>query len=369
MSFQQEYEKYNDFDIQNYLQHIVTENQIKNILQKQSISEMEFLSLLSSKAEPLLEDMARRAHKLTVCQFGRTIVLYTPMYLSNYCTNQCLYCGFNAKNKIPRKQLSLKEVEKEAQEIARTGLKHILVLTGDAKKIATIEYLIECIEILKRYFTAINIEIYALEKDEYARLINAGVDALTIYQETYNRALYDRLHIKGPKKNFNFRLEAPERACNAGIRAVNIGALLGLDSWQQEVFSTGLHANYLQNRYPDVEVSISLPRMRPHVGEFNPQYTVNDKNLVQIMTAYRLFMPRVGIAISTREEAEFRDRIIRLGVTKMSAGSTTAVGGHTQTEDKSSQFDISDDRTVEQIVMSIKSLGYQPVFKDWHPII
>ncbi len=368
MSFYQEYQKINAFDLSVYHDSI-TANKITNILLKQSITELDFLALLSPEAELLLEDMAVKAHQLTLSQFGRTIVLYTPMYLSNYCTNQCLYCGFNATNKISRKQLSHEEVEKEAAEIAGTGLKHILILTGDARKIATIGYLKECITILKQYFDSINIEIYALTTDEYNELIKAGIDALTIYQETYNQRLYDSLHVQGPKKDYRFRLDAPERACNAGIRAVNIGALLGLDSWQQEVFLTGLHANYLQNRYPDVEVSISLPRMRPHAGEFNPQYTVSDKNLVQIMTACRLFMPRVGIAISTREEAAFRDRIIRLGVTKMSAGSTTAVGGHTRSGDKSPQFDISDNRTVEQIVMSIKSLGYQPVFKDWQPII
>lgn len=364
MNLQQEYKKYNDFDLQNYLQ-TVTENQIKNILRKQSIDELEFLALLSSNAEHFLEEMARKANEMTGRQFGKTIVLYTPMYLSNYCINQCLYCGFNAKNKIVRKQLSLDEVEKEAREIALTGLRHILVLTGDAKKIASLEYLVECFGILKKFFTSINIEIYALEADEYSQLINAGVDGLTIYQETYNRSLYDKLHLKGPKKNFDFRLTAPDRACAAGIRTVNIGALLGLDWWQREIFHVGLHANYLQNRYPDVEIGISLPRMRPHTGEFHHQYPVSDKNLVQMMTAFRLFMPRAGISISTREEARFRDRIIKLGVTKMSAGSTTAVGGHTQPDNKTSQFDISDHRTVEQIANAIKKLGYQPVFKDW----
>jgi 2-iminoacetate synthase len=222
---------------------------------------------------------------------------------------------------------------------------------------------------LKKYFTSIAIEVYALERDEYAQVIEAGADLLTIYQETYNEELYDRIHLKGPKKDYRFRLDAPERACQAFIRAVNIGALLGLDSnWRREAFFTGLHANYLQDRFMDTEVSISLPRIRPHEGGFEPGCVVNDKNMVQMMLAFRLFMPRAGITISTRENAQFRNNIIRLGVTKMSAGSTTAVGGHTQKEENTGQFDISDERNVSQMREAVLSLGYQPVFKDWQTI-
>ncbi|MBZ4644565.1 MAG: thiH1 [Clostridia bacterium] len=368
MSFYNEYLAYKDFKFNDFFKS-VTDYQVQSAINKDKLTVLDFLALLSPRAEKYLEEMAQKAHRLTVYNFGKTILLYTPLYLSNYCTNQCLYCGFNTKNKIQRKQLTLDEVEAEAKAIAATGLKHILILTGDAKKIASLEYLEDCIEILRKYFTSIAIEIYALEEEEYARLIKAGVDSFTIYQETYNEGLYDQLHLKGPKKDYRFRLDAPERACKAFMRSVNIGALLGLDKeWRREAFFTGLHANYLQNRYMETEISLSLPRIRPHVGGFQPNCIVSDKNMVQIMLAFRLFMPRAGITISTRENAQFRDNIIRLGVTKMSAGSSTAVGGHTQQEENTGQFDISDERSVQEMREAILRLGYQPVFKDWQTI-
>ena len=371
MSFYNEYIKYRDLDFNGVFNNI-TGKQIKRILNKDRISAEDFLALLSPAAEKHLEEMAQKSHWITVKNFGRTILLYTPMYLSNYCNNQCKYCGFNALNKIPRRQLSFEEVETEAQAIASTGLKHILILTGGARQIATIEYIKRCVEILKKYFSSISIEIYALSFEEYRQLIDVGVDGLTIYQETYNRKIYDEMHVKGPKKDYMFRLDAPERACRASIRSVNIGALLGLDDWRREAFFTGLHANYLQNKYTDVEVSISLPRIRPHEGDFKPNYIVTDKNMVQMILAYRLFLHRVGITISTRESSAFREKIIRLGVTKMSAGSSTAVGGHIQSKNNdevnqnlSEQFKICDNRSVEEMKKVISSLGYQPVLKDW----
>lgn len=364
MSFYNKYSTFRQFDVTNFFESI-TDDQIKRILQKDRLTELDYLTLLSPAAEKYLEEMAQKAHRVTVQHFGKTILLYTPLYLSNYCTNQCLYCGFNTKNNIPRKQLTPEEVEKEAKAIAETGLKHILILTGDARKIASPEYIRDCVKILRNYFASISIEVYAMEQEEYARLIEAGVDGLTIYQETYHEKLYDQIHLKGPKKDYRYRLDAPERACKASIRTVNIGALLGLDDWRREAFFTGLHADYLQNRYGDTEISISLPRLRPHAGSFQSGYMVNDRNMVQMMVAFRLFMPRAGITVSTREKACFRDNIIRLGVTKMSAGSTTAVGGHTQKEDNIGQFDISDERNVAEMRQVIMRLGYQPVFKDW----
>jgi len=342
--------------------------EVRRALQKTSLDENDFLILLSPAAEPFLEEMAQKAHHLTVTQFGKTILLFTPLYLSNFCTNQCLYCGFNAGNRISRKQLTLSEVEAEAKVIAETGLKHILILTGDAKKMASMEYLKDCIRILSRFFSSISIEIYALTAEEYAELIEAGIDALTLYQETYNRDLYQKLHVRGPKADYRFRLEAPERACSAGIRSVNIGALLGLDDWRLDAFVTGLHACYLQQYFPEVEVSVSLPRMRSHAGDFQPEHPVRDQHLVQFMTAFRLFMPRAGITISTRENEVFRNNILRLGVTKMSAGSSTIVGGHTISKNDTGQFDICDHRTVAEMKKLILSQGYQPLFKDWHPI-
>jgi 2-iminoacetate synthase len=346
----------------------VTDDDVRRVLAKQTLSAEDFLCLLSPAAMPHLEHMAQKAHALTVAQFGRTMALYTPLYLSNFCTNGCLYCGFNMNNRIPRRQLTLTEVAAEARTIADTGLKHILILTGDAPAVAGLDYIEGCCRVLGRYFPAIGMEIYALSEADYGRLIEAGADSLTIYQETYNEARYRRLHPNGPKRDYRFRLGAPERACRAGMRAVNVGALLGLDDWRRDAFFTGLHARYLQDRYPETEMSVSLPRMRPHVGGYQPGCIVEDRHVVQAMTALRLFMPRVGITISTRESARFRDRLLPLGVTRMSAGSCTAVGGRTDHSSGTGQFDISDRRSVPDMVAMLRRAGWQPVFKDWQRI-
>ena len=368
MTFYHDIIKYRDFDVEAYFTSL-TDEKIVAILQKPRIDHLDFLALLSPCARKQIEQMARKAHDITIRQFGRIIMLFTPLYLSNFCNNQCVYCGFNQKNKIERKQLSLEEVEKEAAEIAKYGLKHILILTGDAPKIATMDYLEDCCRILSRYFTSISIEIFALTEDEYFRLISAGVDSLTIYQETYNEALYQKLHLKGPKTDYRFRLDAPERGCKAGMRSVNIGALLGLDDWRKEIFLTGLHGEYLQRKYPETEIAVSLPRMRPHVGEFQPACIVEDVDIVQVMTAMRIFLPRLGITISTREDEGFRNNILPLGVTKMSAGSCTAVGGRTSEEKTTGQFEISDERSVPEMVSMLENAGWQPVYKDWQSII
>jgi len=367
MSFYDEIIEYRDTNFHSYFESL-SDEKISGILQKNRIDYMDFLALLSPIAQKHIENMAQRSHEITIRQFGRTIALYTPLYLSNYCNNQCVYCGFNQKNKIERNQLSLAEVEAEAEEIAKSGLKHILVLTGDAPGIATIDYLENCCKILSKYFTSTSIEIFALTGDEYTRLINAGVDSLTIYQETYNESLYKELHLKGPKTDYRFRLDAPERACRAFMRTVNVGALLGLDDWRKEVFLTGMHADYLQKNYPETEISVSLPRLRPHVGQFQPPYIVNDIDIVQIITALRIFMPRAGITISTRETAQFRDNILPLGVTKMSAASCTSVGGRTADKENTGQFEISDERSVPEMVSMLEAAGWQPIYKDWQPI-
>ena len=367
MSFYDEYAAYSKIDIDAVVISTTSEQVIK-IVGKDRLTVMDFLALLSPAAEEHLEIIAQKAYQLTVQQFGRVILLYTPMYLSDYCTNNCTYCGFNITNVFTRKQLTLEEVEREAQSITASGLKHILILTGDAPKIAGVSYMKDCVGILKKYFASIAIEVYAMEKTEYQSLIQAGVESMTIYQETYNPRIYDQLHVAGPKKDYYYRLDAPERACQAGIRSVNVGALLGLDQWRRDGFFAGLHANYLQNKYSDVEVSISLPRIRPTMGNCETGLTVNDKNMVQMMTAFRLFMPRAGITLSTRENAEFRNHAIKLGVTKMSAGVNTAVGGHIESQENSGQFAISDSRSVAQMCEAILKLGYQPVFKDWQAI-
>ena len=345
-----------------------TEEDVRRALGKSVLTPDDFMALMSPAALPLLEEIARKASQLTKQNFGRTIQLFTPLYLSNYCTNHCVYCGFNAKNKIPRTQLEPAQLEEEAKAIAATGLKHLLILTGEARTKASPDYLDSCMTVLRKYFPSVSIEIYAMEQDEYARLVDAGVDGLTIYQETYDEVLYAELHPKGPKKDFRYRLDAPERGCKVGMRVVNIGALLGLGDWRKDALITALHASYLMNLYPEVDISVSLPRMRPHAGEFQPTSIVEDRDMVQVMLALRLFLPRLGITVSTRESAEFRENILPLGVTKMSAGVSTAVGGHSQDGDQVGQFDISDERSVEEMCEALRKRGYQPVFKDWESI-
>lgn len=349
-----------------------TEADVRRALAKSTASPEDFMALLSPAAIPFLEEMAQKASQITLQHFGRTIQLFTPLYLSNFCTNRCVYCGFNTKNNIPRTQLNATEVEEEAKAIAATGLKHLLILTGDARAKASPEYVESCVRILNKHFPSVAIEIYAMDEDEYARLVNAGVDGLTMFQETYNEELYPKLHPAGPKHDYRYRLDAPERGCKAGMRVVNIGALLGLDEWRHDALKTGIHAAYLQDKYPEVDIAVSLPRMRTHAGNFDPTCLVSDTDMVQNMLALRIFLPRVGITISTREKPDFRENILPLGVTRMSAGVSTEVGGHAEKEeeeDKVGQFDISDERSVEEMCETLTKHGYQPVFKDWEPIL
>jgi 2-iminoacetate synthase len=331
----------------------------------------DFMALMSPAASSLLEEMAAKASRLTVQHFGRTVSLFTPLYLANFCTNHCVYCGFNCTNSIHRSKLTLDEVDAEGAAIATTGLKNLLILTGDAPAKTGVDYLEACTRVLTKHFPSVSIEVYALTEEEYARLVKAGVDGMTMFQETYDEKLYAVLHPKGPKRDYRFRLDAPERACKAGMRVVNIGALLGLGDWRRDALLTGLHAAYLMHNYPETDIAVSLPRMRPHVGDWEPATIVSDRDMVQFLMALRLFLPRVGITISTRENAEFRENILPLGVTRMSAGVSTAVGGHsdgTGDEENTGQFDISDARSVDEVCAALRDKGYQPVFKDWEPI-
>lgn len=367
MSFYDIYRRFENFDFKNFFNNI-TDDKILHAINKDTLDESDFLSLLSDKAYSHIELMAKRSRDLTLKHFGKIIHLYTPLYLSNYCENECAYCGFKNSNEITRKKLSYEEVEKEAKAVFETGIKHILILTGESREDSPVSYIKDCVKILKKYFTSISIEIYPLAKEEYAELISAGVDGLTIYQETYNERLYGKLHLKGPKSDYKNRLDAPERACNAHIRSVSVGALLGLSEFRKESFFAGLHAYYLQNKYPDAEISVSLPRVQPQTGDYKPEYEVSDKNLVQLMLALRIFMPRAGINISTREKESFRDNLIGIGVTRISAGSRTEVGGYFLHNNKDGQFCVADKRSVEEIKNMIYSKGFQPVFKDWQSI-
>lgn len=344
---------------------------VEAALVKNDLHAGDLLVLLSPAAEPCLEPMARRAHAETLRHFGRTVQLFTPLYLANHCTNRCVYCGFSARRDIRRSMLSLGEVEVEAKIIAATGLRKILALTGDAPAKTGASYLAACLRVLARHFSSVGIEVPAMTVEEYALQVDAGADSMTLFQETYNPVRYAELHPAGPKRDYLFRLDAPERAVMGGMRAVNLGPLLGLDDWRLDVFRTALHARYILRKYPDIEMSVSLPRMRPHVegGEaaFVP-HDVDDKKFVQALVALRCFLPQIGITLSTREPAWLRDKLLPLGVTRVSAGVSTRVGGHTealQDEDEKPQFDISDNRSVDEMARDLRKMGYQPVFADW----
>lgn len=334
--------------------------------QRRHLSPEDFLILLSPAGAGLLEEMAQTAHALTLRHFGRAVSIFTPLYISDICFNQCRYCGFSARNKQKRRHLDVDEAVAEAFAIADAGFQHILLLTGDAPKISSPDYLAEVIRRIKPRFASVGIEVYSLTESEYRQLVAAGVDSMTMFQETYEPELYAWLHPVGPKRNYHFRLAAPERAARAGMRSIGLGALLGLNNFEQDAFATGLHAWWLQRTFPGVDISVSIPRIRPHEGEFEVTHGVDDRTLAQYVTALRCFLPRAGITCSSRESAFMRDHLVALGVTRVSAGVSTAVGGRaTQDLHNPGQFEIADHRSLEQMISDLAANGYQAVLKDW----
>ncbi len=338
---------------------------VQAALTRERLTVEDFLTLLTPAAAPFLEQMAQRAQAETQRHFGRAVHLFTPLYLSDHCTNQCRYCGFNAKNTQERRHLSTDEAEAEARIIAASGLGHILLLTGEARKISSPEYIATIAKRIKPLFASVAIEVYSMSTEEYRMLVNHGVDSMTIFQETYNPELYDWLHPAGPKRDYMYRLEAPSRAVQGGMYSVNVGALLGLDTLENDGFCTGLHAWWLQKQHQGVEVSLSVPRICPHEGDFNVPHALDDRRFVQYITAVRCFLPRVGITVSSRESAFMRDHVIPLGVTRVSAGVSTAVGGRAVDGNDTGQFEISDTRSVSEMTNALAHNGYQAVTKDW----
>jgi 2-iminoacetate synthase len=364
LSFLNVVEHYRDFDFEKFLKNI-TGAHIDSILEKERITELEFLSLLSPPALDRLEQMAQKAQKITQRQFGNCIVIFTPLYISNECENNCPYCSFASQHRIERRHLSFREIEGEALRISETGIRHILLLTGESHTKSSVDYLLESVRLLGKHFPSIGIETYPLHEKDYRRLIEAGVDGLTIFQETYNESVYHAFHKGEPKDDFDFRVKAPERAGRQGMRTISIGALMGLGPTLHDAFFTGIHAHYLQKNFPGSEISISFPRLRPLAATFSPPYTVTDTLFVQVILATRIFLPRAGITISTRESASMRNALLPLGVTKMSAGVSTAVGAHTSSP-STTQFEIADTRTVARLKEELISLGYQTVMQDWN---
>jgi 2-iminoacetate synthase len=310
--------------------------------------------------------MAKKAVVETRKHFGNSICLFTPLYIANYCENNCVYCGFNCKNKIRRGKLSIDEMEAELKAIAKTGLKEILILTGESRHHSGVEYIGEGVKLATRYFSTVGIEIYPLNSDEYAYLRKCGADFVSVYQETYNSTKYEQVHLSGSKRVFPYRFYSQERALIGGMRGVSFGALLGLDDFRKDAFATGLHAYFIQHKYPHAEIGFSTPRLRPFINnaENNPN-DVHEKQLLQVMLAYRLFMPYAGITISTRERAGFRDHVIGMVATKISAGVSVGVGGHEQEDKGDEQFEICDPRSVPEVHQMILDRGLQPVYSDY----
>ena len=365
MSFMKRVDRFESFDFDEYFKCVTTAD-IQRSLNRDLLEPHDLLNFLSEQAQEFLEEMAQKSRQITLQYFGKTIGLYAPMYISDYCSNHCTYCGFNNTTRFKRTKLSLKEIEQEAKAIAATGIRHILVLTGEAPAKTPMSYLEDAVGVLKKYFSSIALEIFPMDEEAYRILKNAGADSLTVYQEVYDQKIYKEVHLKGRKTDYRYRLLTPERGAKAGFRAINIGTLFGLGEPRKEAFMTGLHAKYLEQEFPDVEVSVSLPRMTKAAGGIEPKHILTDISFVQFMLAWRLFMPRVGITISTRESAVFRDKLIHLGVTRYSAGSKTDVGGYvSKADDTTVQFEVTDKRSVKEISDMIRQSGYQPVFKDW----
>lgn len=345
-----------------------TAEDVRRALNHDSRTVEDFAILLSPAAVPFLEEMAQLAQEETRKHFGNSIYMFTPLYLANYCENYCIYCGFNCHNKIRRARLNSEEIEKEMQAIAKTGLEEVLLLTGESRKMSDVEYIGEACKIARKYFKMVGLEVYPMNSDEYEYLRQCGADFVTVFQETYNSDKYETLHLAGHKRIFPYRANAQERALKGGMRGVGFAALLGLDDFRKDAFATGMHAYLIQRKYPHAEITFSCPRLRPIINndKINPK-DVHERQLLQVITAYRLFMPFANITISTRECERFRDNIIGLAATKISAGVSTGIGSHVEEIDDTGddQFEIADIRSVEEVYHAIKARGLQPVTNEY----
>ncbi len=354
--------------VKNYNYSKYTSDDVKAALSSENCTPEDFAALLSPAAENFLEEMAHKSLLETRKHFGNSVYLFTPLYISNYCENFCIYCGFNCHNKISRAKLDNEGIEREMKAIAQNGLEEILILTGESRKMSDVKYIGEACKIARKYFRTIGVEVYPMNIDEYKYLHDCGADYVTVFQETYNPQKYETLHLAGHKRIFPYRFDSQERAIRGGMRGVAFAALLGLDDFRKDAFATGLHAYFLQKKYPHAEISFSCPRLRPIVNndKINPM-DVHEKQLLQVLTAYRIFMPYAGITISTREREGFRDNVIGLAATKISASVNTGIGNHSQSDESKgdNQFEIADARTVKQVAAAIKARKLQPVMNDY----
>ncbi len=342
-----------------------TENDVLSALSKSKRGLEDFKALISPAAAPYLEQMAKLSNQLTKKRFGNTIQMYVPMYLSNECQNICTYCGFSMTNKIPRRTLTDKEILKEVSYLKNKGYDHILLVTGEANRTVGVEYIKNAIQLIRNNFSNISIEVQPLSKEEYQLLIENGLYAVLVYQETYNRAEYKKHHPKGKKSNFDYRLDTPDRLGKAGIHKIGLGALFGLEDWRADSFFTALHLKYLQKTYWKTKYSISFPRLRPHSGGLAPKVEMTDADLVQLICAFRLFDEDLELSMSTREEEVFRNNIVNMGITSISAESKTNPGGYSVAPQSLEQFEISDERSTEEVTEMLKEKGLEVVWKDW----
>ena len=342
-----------------------TQKDVENALITEKPSLEDFKALISPAAENYIEQMAQKSMRLTQERFGKTMQLYIPLYLSNFCENTCVYCGFNARNKIKRTVLSETQIYNEAKAIRDFGFEHILFVSGEAPKKAGLDYFKRAFEIIRPLFSLISIEVQPLEQQDYQELIKYGLNTVYLYQETYIKDAYPKYHLSGKKSDFEYRLDTYERLGRAGVHKMGLGILAGLEDWRTDSFLTALHLKYLQKKYWQTNYSVSFPRLRPHSGIFQPNVIMNDKQLAQLIFAYRILDQEIDIALSTRENREFRDNMLKLGITTMSAGSSTNPGGYNEKSDSLKQFEIDDNRTPSEIKNMIIAKGYEPVWKNW----
>ena len=358
---------FNQYDWDETLSSIFnkTATDVKHALQNPKRDLEDFKALISPAARPYLEQMAQASRLLTKKRFGNTIQMYAPMYLSNECQNICTYCGFSLTNKIARRTLTDAEILKETTYLKSKGYDHILLVTGEANKTVGVDYINNAIKLIRSSFSNITIEVQPLDQDEYEVLVENGLYAVLVYQETYHKAEYKKHHPKGKKSNFEYRLDTPDRLGKAGIHKIGLGALFGLEDWRADSFFTALHLKYLQKNYWKTKYSISFPRLRPHSGGLEPKVEMTDVDLVQLICAFRLLDEDVELSMSTRESEVFRNNIVNLGITSISAESKTNPGGYVVEPQSLEQFEISDERSTEDVVTMLKEQGLEVVWKDW----
>ena len=346
-----------------------TDKDVRLALSKEHLDPRDFMALLLTAAAPFLEEMAQKAHLVTRRHFGNNITILTPIYFANYCDNYCIYCGFNSHNKIKRARLTDEELHRECKNIADTGIEEVIMLTGESPKMSDIKYIGNAVKIARQYFRVINMEIYPVNSEDYKYLHECGADYVTVFQETYNSDKYATLHLAGHKRIFPYRFYSQERAILGGMRGVGFAALLGLDDYQKDALATGMHAWLMQRKYPHAEISLSCPRLCPIINndKINPK-DVDERKLTQIICAYRLFMPYACIVVSSRESARYRNAIMKIAATKVSASVCVGIGGHLENDGSEmgdEQFEITDGRSFDQMYSDIKSMGLQPVTSEY----